>query len=119
VDIDKRKILRPSALLITVDPYLEDSVGSLPDKAIILGDLALEARKLRLGMRSAFYGQPGPGKGYMSVVRALIGYFLRLVHNLVIGKIHNKKSYSYLQQLLRFPEWLLFLYKLYISQIDD
>lgn len=35
VDIDKRKILRPSALPVAVEPYLEDSVGSLPAKVTI------------------------------------------------------------------------------------
>ncbi|UQZ37543.1 acyl-ACP thioesterase [Paenibacillus sp. PK3_47] len=38
VDIDKRKILRPSALPVAVEPYLEDSVGSLPDKVKIPDD---------------------------------------------------------------------------------
>ncbi|MNI61074.1 Acyl-ACP thioesterase [compost metagenome] len=42
MDIDKRKILRPSALPIAVEPYLEDSVGSLPDKVLIPSDLTLE-----------------------------------------------------------------------------
>ncbi|WP_054943733.1 acyl-[acyl-carrier-protein] thioesterase [Paenibacillus ihuae] len=42
VDIDKRKILRPSALPITVEPYLEDSVGSLPDKVLIPADVLME-----------------------------------------------------------------------------
>lgn len=41
VDMDKRKILRPSALPIAVEPYLEDSVGSLPDKVVIPADLSL------------------------------------------------------------------------------
>jgi medium-chain acyl-[acyl-carrier-protein] hydrolase len=42
VDMDKRKILRPSALPIAVEPYLEDSVGSLPDKVVIPADLSLQ-----------------------------------------------------------------------------
>ncbi|WP_232381009.1 acyl-[acyl-carrier-protein] thioesterase [Paenibacillus tianjinensis] len=42
VDIDKRKILRPSALPIAVEPYLEDSVGSLPDKVVIPADVPLQ-----------------------------------------------------------------------------
>lgn len=42
VDMDKRKILRPSALPITVDPYLEDSVGSLPEKVTITDDVNME-----------------------------------------------------------------------------
>jgi acyl-ACP thioesterase len=41
VDIDKRKILRPSALPIKVEPYLEDSVGVMPDKVIIPADVPL------------------------------------------------------------------------------
>ncbi|QUL55600.1 acyl-ACP thioesterase [Paenibacillus tritici] len=42
VDMDKRKILRPSALPVAVEPYLEDSVGSLPDKVVIPADLSLQ-----------------------------------------------------------------------------
>ncbi|WP_151736682.1 acyl-[acyl-carrier-protein] thioesterase [Paenibacillus tengchongensis] len=42
VDIDKRKILRPSALPVTVEPYLADSVGNLPDKVMIPDDEPLE-----------------------------------------------------------------------------
>lgn len=42
VDIAKRKILRPSALPIAVEPYLEDSVGGLPDKVVIPSDLILQ-----------------------------------------------------------------------------
>ncbi|MNC23144.1 Acyl-ACP thioesterase [compost metagenome] len=42
VDIDKRKILRPSALPIAVEPYLEDSVGGLPDKVVIPADIPLQ-----------------------------------------------------------------------------
>ncbi|MEK5034839.1 acyl-ACP thioesterase domain-containing protein [Paenibacillus sp. FSL R7-0302] len=42
VDIGKRKILRPSALPIVVEPYVEDSVGSLPDKVIIPSELPLQ-----------------------------------------------------------------------------
>lgn len=42
VDIAKRKILRPSALPIAVEPYLEDSVGGLPDKVVIPSDLTLQ-----------------------------------------------------------------------------
>lgn len=41
VDIDKRKILRPSALPIAVEPYLDDSVGSLPVKVTIPEDAEL------------------------------------------------------------------------------
>ncbi|AIQ44972.1 hypothetical protein R70723_02930 [Paenibacillus sp. FSL R7-0273] len=42
VDIDKRKILRPSALPIAVEPYLEDSVGPLPQKVAIPADVILQ-----------------------------------------------------------------------------
>ncbi|NQX49877.1 acyl-ACP thioesterase [Paenibacillus tritici] len=42
VDMDKRKILRPSALPVAVEPYLEDSVGSLPDKVVIPADLSMQ-----------------------------------------------------------------------------
>lgn len=42
VDIAKRKILRPSALPIAVEPYLEDSVGGLPDKVVIPPELTLQ-----------------------------------------------------------------------------
>lgn len=42
VDIAKRKILRPSALPIAVEPYLEDSVGGLPDKVVIPPEFILQ-----------------------------------------------------------------------------
>lgn len=42
VDIDKRKILRPSALPVTVEPYLEDSVGDLPEKVAIPEEASLK-----------------------------------------------------------------------------
>lgn len=42
VDIDKRKILRPSALPVAVEPYLEDSVGQLPDKVTIPSQVILQ-----------------------------------------------------------------------------
>lgn len=42
VDIKKRKILRPSALPIAVEPYLEDSVGDQPDKVVIPPELTLQ-----------------------------------------------------------------------------
>lgn len=35
VDIHKRKILRPSALPVAVDPYTDDSVGPMPEKAAV------------------------------------------------------------------------------------
>ncbi|MDF9844641.1 MULTISPECIES: acyl-ACP thioesterase domain-containing protein [unclassified Paenibacillus] len=42
VDIDKRKILRPSALPVAVEPYLEDSVGPIPQKVAIPADVILQ-----------------------------------------------------------------------------
>ncbi|MNB73585.1 Acyl-ACP thioesterase [compost metagenome] len=42
VDIVKRKILRPSALRADVHHYTGDSVGDMPDKVAIPGELRLE-----------------------------------------------------------------------------
>ncbi|MCL6605242.1 MAG: acyl-ACP thioesterase [Paenibacillus sp.] len=42
VDIDKRKILRPTALPIHVEPYNGDSVGAVPNKVTIPVDVPLE-----------------------------------------------------------------------------
>lgn len=42
VDIDKRKILRPSALPVAVEHYLEDSVGPIPQKVTIPADILLQ-----------------------------------------------------------------------------
>lgn len=42
VDIEKRRILRPSALPVAVEPYLEDSVGPIPQKVMIPADLILQ-----------------------------------------------------------------------------
>lgn len=42
VDIDKRKILRPTALPIQVEPYHGDSVGSMPNKVVIPSGLYME-----------------------------------------------------------------------------
>ncbi|ANS76994.1 hypothetical protein AWM70_22405 [Paenibacillus yonginensis] len=46
VDIQKRKILRPTALPVEVPPYTEDSVGELPDKVNIPDNVKLEETSL-------------------------------------------------------------------------
>lgn len=42
VDIDKRKILRPNALPVQVEPYIDDSVGEIPSKVTIPLDIPME-----------------------------------------------------------------------------
>ncbi|WP_052087844.1 acyl-ACP thioesterase domain-containing protein [Paenibacillus wynnii] len=42
VDIDKRKILRPTALPIQVEPYSGDSVGDIPNKVTIPTNVPME-----------------------------------------------------------------------------